>query len=348
MKQLPVFLFLLITFQLNAQTYNTLGQLVASQTPITAVPFLRISPDVAASGMADIGIATESTAAGICLNPAKMNFSKKKIDFSLTYSPWLAALKIPINYTFIGGFYKFNEKHTIGIHARALMGKNIIDGPIPINDKALGMSYCYRIARHFSIGTTISWLRSNSYFGSILGDTIIHKALFADIGLYYQTKQKIAQTELTYSAGIALTNIGKSIIYDRGPIITPSYPYPLPTNLGIGAALRIHTANHFLINPAIEINHLLVSTRGTTFSIGSELGRIIPIKKNNLKIVGRVGYFGESREKGDRQLITTGLGAEIILYKLSFGTALSYWFPLIQNHPLQNTIKMGFNMGYLF
>ena len=56
----------------------------------------------------------------------------------------------------------------------------------------------------------------------------------------------------------------------------------------------------------------------------------------------RLGYFGEHEEKGDRKIITTGLGFR---YK-EFGLDLSYLIPTSQNHPLGETLQLTVSAAF--
>ena len=53
----------------------------------TGVPFLMVSADARAAGMADIGIATSTDAFAQQWNPAKYAFADHKQGFSVSYTP---------------------------------------------------------------------------------------------------------------------------------------------------------------------------------------------------------------------------------------------------------------------
>ena len=76
----------------------------------TGVPFLMVSADARAAGMADIGIATSTDAFSQQWNPAKYAFSNYKQGFSISYTPYLTDLVKDISLGQITYFNKINER----------------------------------------------------------------------------------------------------------------------------------------------------------------------------------------------------------------------------------------------
>ena len=90
----PVFLFTLL-FSSLTQAQITTGSLDGRINTInTAVPFLRISPDARSGAMGDVGVAISPDANAIHWNAAKLAFADKDMGQSVTYTPWMRALKI--------------------------------------------------------------------------------------------------------------------------------------------------------------------------------------------------------------------------------------------------------------
>ena len=69
--------------------------------------------------------------------------------------------------------------------------------------------------------------------------------------------------------------------------------------------------------------------------LGFEWGEIALGERLDLAL--RLGWRYESEDQGQRNLLTTGFG----LSTQRFSLDASYWIPLRQNHPLQNTITLG-------
>ena len=79
-------------------------------TIVTAVPFLRITPDSRAGGMGDAGIATDADASSIYNNASLLAFAKKPKSISTTYSPWLRGLGLTVVYmAYVAGYTKIGD-----------------------------------------------------------------------------------------------------------------------------------------------------------------------------------------------------------------------------------------------
>jgi hypothetical protein len=76
----------------------------------TAVPFLALSADARAAGMADIGIASSPDAFSQQWNPAKYAFAIDEQGFSLSYTPYLTDLVHNISLGQLTYFTRLNER----------------------------------------------------------------------------------------------------------------------------------------------------------------------------------------------------------------------------------------------
>ncbi|OYX86396.1 MAG: hypothetical protein B7Y83_01465, partial [Flavobacteriales bacterium 32-34-25] len=72
----------------------------------TAVPFLTVTADARAAGMADIGVATSADAFSQQWNPAKYAFATDKQGVSASYTPYLTGLANDIS---LGQFTYYNK-----------------------------------------------------------------------------------------------------------------------------------------------------------------------------------------------------------------------------------------------
>src|SRR4026207_201844 len=93
---------------LNAQTAANPINVVT-----TAVPFLRISPDARAGGMADLGLATSPDANASFWNLAKVPYNTNKGGLSLSYTPWLKDILNDVYLASAAGYYKFDDLQAI-------------------------------------------------------------------------------------------------------------------------------------------------------------------------------------------------------------------------------------------
>ena len=105
----------------NSQSSNETINVVTS-----AVPFLRISPDAAAGGMGDVGIATASDANSSFWNLAKTPFAKQKSGIGFTYTPWLKDLGLTDVYlASLAGYYKLDDEQALSASLRYFSLGNI-------------------------------------------------------------------------------------------------------------------------------------------------------------------------------------------------------------------------------
>ena len=76
----------------------------------TAVPFLLVSADARAAGMADIGVATSADAFSQQWNPAKYAFATDKQGVSISYTPYLTDLANDISLGQLTYYNKISER----------------------------------------------------------------------------------------------------------------------------------------------------------------------------------------------------------------------------------------------
>ncbi|MFN0203111.1 MAG: hypothetical protein ACKVTZ_16415 [Bacteroidia bacterium] len=87
------------------------------------------------------------------------------------------------------------------------------------------------------------------------------------------------------------------------------------------------------------------------YSMGLELGGFIPFNETDqdyLKLLLRLGYFGEHETKGNRKLATIGLGGEFAYQKLQIGVNYGLYLPTTQGSPFTKTYVLGLSGGYNF
>src|SRR3954452_22011791 len=86
---------------------------------ITAVPFLRISPDARAGGMGDVGVATSPDANSVFWNLAKTPFAASRTSIGATYTPWLRDLGLNDVYlASLSGYHKLDDDQAISASIR--------------------------------------------------------------------------------------------------------------------------------------------------------------------------------------------------------------------------------------
>lgn len=342
-------------------------------TILTAVPFLRITPDARSGAMGDVGLALSPDANAMHYNASKLVFADNKVGLSATYTPWLRALGLQDVYlAYLGGYTQLNDRQAIGVGLRFFSLGDIAftdDQGQPIGsgkprELEVSVAYARKLSDKLSASITGKFIYSNLAAGQNVGGVEITPgyAGAADLALTYTTPVKMnngKKSNLTIA--LAATNIGSKIIYARQAEFIPS-------NLGLGAAWDMQMDDHNSITFALDVNKLLVPTPplDTTDQAIIDWRNQSPIAgifksfsdapngfKEELQelmysfgieywydkqFAVRLGYFTESQYKGNRRYLTAGLGLK---YNV-FGINLSYLVPTTnQRNPLDNTLRFS-------
>ncbi|RKD19038.1 hypothetical protein BCY91_14275 [Pelobium manganitolerans] len=330
----------------------------------TAVPFLLITPDARAGAMGDVGAATSPDVNATHFNPAKLAFLKDPYGFGVSYSPWLPKLVPDINLAYLNGFYKIDDRNTIGGSLRYFSLGNIqfvdenqqLQGEGNPNELAFDVSYARSFGDNFSLGTAIRYIYSNLSSGQVFNsqETQPASAAAADISAFYTTPSTLFSKAATISAGLDISNIGTKMNYtESGP------KYFLPTNMRLGGSATVHADDYNDFSFSLDFNKLLVPTNATTDASKSVPAGIFGSftdapggAKEELQEVSiatgaeywynkqfaiRAGYFYENPNKGNRQYLTLGLGLRYNIVDLDF----SYLLANQQTSPLANTLRFS-------
>lgn len=343
-------------------------------TITTAVPFLLITPDARSGAMGDVGAAISPDANATHFNPAKLAFVKDPYGFGLSYSPWLQKLVPDINLAYLNGFYRLDNRNTIGASLRYFSLGNIqfvdenqvLQGEASPNEIAFDVSFARSFGENFSLGTALRYISSNLSSGQVFNnqETQPGTAVAADISAFYTTGTTLFNKNATVSAGLDISNIGTKMNYtDGGP------KYFLPTNMRLGGSATIHADDYNDFSFSLDLNKLLVPTN----PIYNDQGKIIAGKDPNRSVPSgifgsfsdapgggkeelqevsiatgaeywynqqfaiRAGYFYENPYKGNRKYLTLGLGLRYNIVDLNF----SYLLANQQTSPLANTLRFS-------
>ncbi|MEN9980763.1 MAG: hypothetical protein RL542_550 [Bacteroidota bacterium] len=303
----------------------------------TGVPFLMVSADARASGMADIGIATSTDAFSQQWNPAKYAFSNHKQGFSISYTPYLTDLVNDISLGQITYFNKINEKSTWAGSLRYFGLGNIElrndanDQPriVSPNELALDGSYSLKLSNTFSMAVAGRYIRSNLKVATDNTDASAANTFAVDVAGFYQSEEK-AYNHFNgiWRAGFNIQNLGPKISYDNDEFNTNF----LPANLKIGTGFDFifDEDNKLAVN--LELNKLLVPTPQNPDLNGD--GTVTPEEYtqnyNNYRKTGWVSgllkSFGDAPNGFSEELkeITYALGSEYV-YKDSFAVRAGYF-----------------------
>ncbi len=251
--------------QINSQQLN--GRESSVNAITTAVPFLLIGPDSRAGAMGDGGVATAPDVYSNHWNPAKFSFMEKKYAFGIAYTPWLQRLVPDINLAYLGGYYKIDNKQTIGASLKFFSLGDItftdiqgnVTGTGNPNELAVDLSYNRKLSDRFSIGTAFRFINSDLAQGQLAqnGQSVkAGRSVAVDLSGYYTNPDYIINgKKTTISYGFNISNIGAKMNYTNA-----ADRYFIPTNLRVGAAGTMKLDNYNELTVFVDVNKLLVPT----------------------------------------------------------------------------------------
>lgn len=305
-----------------------------SNTLLTAVPFLRITPDARSGAMGDVGIALAPNSNAMHFNASNLVFAEDQSGFSFTYTPWLSNLNLDdIFLLYISGYYKLNETSAIGggIRYFSLGDIEFTDnngGSLGIGRPREGefsIAYARKLGDKLSASLTGKYIFSNLASGqNVSGQDIITATAFAaDLGVNYRTKTNMGGYKGEWSYGLSLSNMGSKISYTRDNLVKDF----IPINMGLGTALRLDLDQYNSLTFGLDLNKLMIPTPIAGLIKGDDGKEIENPKydccpKNGIAdyrekslFSGMLGSFGDAQG---------GLGEELKEVSISFGA--EYWY----------------------
>jgi hypothetical protein len=337
------------------------GQGDEYRTITTAVPFLTITPDSRSAALGDAGVATSPDANSIYWNSAKLVFAENKMGGTLSYTPWLAKIINDMHIFYLSGYYKISRLQAVGVSMKYFdMGEvdlrtinNDPNGRFNPRDFSFDVAYSRILTENLSIGGAIRYIQSNLIGYAVNGsDAKPGKSVAVDFGVYY-TKPMVSKNSVL-SLGAAITNIGAKISYTDAT--SKNF---IPANLRVGGAYKMEMNGLNSFTFILDLNKLLVPSpdtlsnsksllSGVFGSFGDARGgfseEIHEIMASmgveywyNDMFAGRLGYFNEAREKGNRKYLTFGVGAK----KNQFGLDVAYMVPINKReNALAETLRL--------
>ena len=339
----------LLLFAGYAGAQSVTGSDSSNRAITTAVPFLTITPDARHAGIGDAGAASSADPSASYWNPAKLVRIDKTSGGSMSYTPWLGKIVNDMNIFYLSGFYKLNREEAIAASLKYFdMGEiffrdaaNNPLGDFNPRDWALDVTYSRMLTESFSVGLTGRYISSNltGVFSNSGVDAKPGRSAAVDVGVFYSSPLVSSRISNLNLAAV-ISNIGGKISYSDDN--NKSF---LPTNLKLGSALTTELDPYNSFTFLLDFNKLLVPTpqpgsedesmlsgmfgsftdapggfeeelQEITTSIGIEYWY-------NAVFAGRIGYFHESQEKGNRKYLTLGLGFR----KNNFGFDMAYLVP---------------------
>ena len=229
----------------------------------------------------------------------------------------------------------------------------------------IDVGYSRRLNSKNGIGIALRYINSNLADGFAQGSTTYKtgNSVAADLGWYHDGKKT---TGKGWTWGIALNNLGAKIGYTNNADEKDF----IPANLGVGATHTWVFNAQNQLTFGVDVNKLLVPSLpqnptpqeladyrskgvvGSWFSsfsdaedgFGEEL-KEFQISTGaeywyNSQFAFRLGYFHETKQKGNRRYFTTGIGIKYNLFNFNF----SYLLPSgqgVERNPLSNTLRFS-------
>jgi len=350
---IAVCLFLMLAVSARSQNpYNPI---------VNSVPSLGISPDAAASGLGDLGVATEPDVNSQYWNPSKYAQIESTAGLSLSFTPWLSQLASDINLSYLAGYYKLDDRSALSGSLRYFsLGEvtlrtawNDPGYSIQPYEMAVDLGYSRMLSEYFSMGVTMRYMISDL----MSSDDPPGSAFSADISSYWKKPVYFGREKGSVAFGANISNIGTKISYDGG-----NSSYFIPTNLRVGGSVHYPLDDYNALNISMDLNKLLVPTPKDTAEVTTDVSPIAGIfqsftdapggfKEEMQEIYGsvgveyaynnqffvRTGYFYENQYKGNRKYFTFGAGFRMSMFRLD----ASYLVSQAQSSPLDGTLRFS-------
>jgi hypothetical protein len=249
-------------------------------------------------------------------------------------------------------------------------------------DLAVDVSYSRMLTKNFSMGVALRFIWSDLTGGySADGEYVTPGwSIAADISGYYGQKVPFAWGTGYGAFGFNISNIGKKVEY--GDYRSAAF-LPTNLRLGGSFTMPIDQYNHISLNvdlnkllvPSRPIYNSDIETEeeyqarldeyynmdpitgigrsfvdmpdGTPYDFVQQLNKVnfsLGLEYDyNEQFFGRIGYFNESKQMGNRKYVTFGAGFKLNVFALDVAYVLS----VTKNNPLDQTLRftLGFNMN---
>lgn len=363
-----VFLAIISPAYSQSSAGDSTGFLLGQQRAITtAVPFLAITPDARHAALGDAGVATSPDPNAAYWNAAKLVFIEKKYGGSFSYTPWLGKIVNDMWISSLAGFYKINKEEAVAvsfkyfdlgeINFRSVDNKD--EGTFNPKEAAFDATYSRMLSQNLSVGLSGRYIYSNLTGAFTGSDAQAGNSVAADIGVFYTKDIQKSTKNSTLSLGAQISNIGAKLSYTDN-----ANKDFLPTTLRIGSAYKMDMDMHNTITFLLDLSKLMVPTvdEGQSLLSGmfgsftdapdggkEEIQEVMAsagieywYKQGDTEtFAARLGYFLESKEKGNRKYLTAGLGFR----RNNFGIDAAYIVPTNQReHPLAETLRFTIHL----
>ncbi len=342
---ISLFVVVFISTYSKAQTPNLSGVSkndLTMNTITTALPFLSITPDSRAGGMGEAGTALSPNSSSVYWNTSMLSFTKKRGEIGMSYVPWLRQLTNDIHLSYLSGYYKVNDKHSIGGSLRYFSLGEITftdnSGNVIRNDKPseyeIAGAYAFKLSDKLSVGLNGKFAYSNLTGGLVVGGVNTKAAVAGATDLsftYFSENARIGSLSGAYTFATTINNVGNKITYSEN-----AKRDFIPMNLKMATSYRADLDKFNNILLAFELQKLLVPTP----PIYAKDGSIASGENNDVGVIaGMLQSFHDApgviakddngnfiqNSDGTYQIIK-GSRLKEELTEINIATGLEYWY----------------------
>ena len=234
----------------------------------TAVPFLTITPDARAGGMAESGVSSTADEYSIFWNPAKYAFIDKSFGVGISYIPWLRNLVNDMGLASAVGYFKIGDKQAVALSMRFFSvgtveltdDQGTSQGQYKPYDLAVDATYSRKFSREFSGAVAGRFIYSNlvpmpdnnTSSGSKGGTSVA-----ADVAIYYHHLMEIkGLTGASLDFGLNISNIGSKISYSNAKTASDF----IPATLRLGPSFTMDLDEYNRVAISLDLSKLLLPT----------------------------------------------------------------------------------------
>jgi hypothetical protein len=331
----------LISYSQSSKTGATSNDLQMN-TITTALPFLTITPDSRAGAMGEAGTALEGNSTSIYWNTSMLSFAEKKSEIGVSYVPWLRQLTNDISLSYLSGYTRINNRHSIGGAVRYFSLGQITytspTGDVIRDDKpsefALVGAYAFKLSEKLSIGVNGKFAYSNLTGGMVVSGVNTKPGVVGATDLsftYFNKDAKVLGVDGQYIFATTINNVGNKIAYSE----TATRDF-IPMNLKIANSFKKELDGYNSILYALEFQKLLVPTA----PIYAPDGTIASGKNNDVGVIaGLLQSFydapgvvltddnGDFIQNSDGSYqVKKGSRLKEELTEINIATGLEYWY----------------------
>lgn len=313
--------------------------LALSTTVARAQEFLTINPDVRTAGMANASIATSGGAYSIFNNAASSLFDQDLLEVGFSYAPWMSDVRSGYNLMALGGYYSFNQKHSIAFGTRFYREPKIgsdTDYPFFPTDEnnnplvetlepfrplslSADLAYGYRINQYLGVSLTARYIRS-SY-----GDFLTNDAIDFDIAAYARIPLNQMLEGAWVSTGLKLSNVGFTLGDSN---------FDLPTSLSVGGSLFAPIRDSHSLEASLDLGYRFAPEQTKSFGMG------IGVEYLLMQMIAiRGGYH--VADSNSYNYGTVGAGLRFMHIQLDFS-----WLFAAKDCPWRNTYQLGVGLYF--